>query len=279
MMPCFKWIQRVMRPVRLHLLALKKVARTRLAKQRTLKLDQVLAARSAVPVPKSFVQRSQPHKGLTKKINLNAKPQVKKQKQVDMGVWDAVQEAPTTTEDMEFILDVVAKKAVKAPVSVNAPLVDMPAVQVAHPGASYIPHATYHQELLQAVEESKRVEPRVLFTQIHVDETPDMDADDEETENTEQDTSIKTQPKPKTKKQRKSERIGRRKLLDVVRRRKRNIREEAWKSIKSINKSVNKKYSSILNMTAIRAKLRAERQRQPRVKLGNLKYASFYGLT
>ncbi|KAG0175398.1 hypothetical protein DFQ28_000926 [Apophysomyces sp. BC1034] len=214
--------------------------RRQLAREKPLKIDQILAERSAVPATRSKVtaDRSAADKQAElKKIERLAKrkltnaptPAAKKKKEQAYDMW-----AEETVEEVNDYLEPIKVRKVKAPSTLAKKpeaALHQPAVVVPAAGASYNPTQEEHQDLLkkahevevQKIEERKKLDEQMQYRkelenlahelQQEEDEAAENEVKDEKDEAAEDDEDKEQVEDRKTRVQRNKERRLRREYV------------------------------------------------------------------
>ncbi|XP_069799464.1 ribosome biogenesis protein NOP53 [Dendropsophus ebraccatus] len=301
----------------------KKGARKQKKTRKPLKIDLILQPDSKVPAPKDILSHQVPNaKKLKRKRELEKKLQKKgilprtdrlllAQKEApspapkeeannnpNRGFYDLWGEKNPLDSAVEgkdqWYLEQTKKSRVKRPERLNKKPSELPAVEVAAPGASYNPTFDSHQDLLleaHIVEVKKLKEEKKLERQLKrpsKDEAPteesqlrelveglveesDDNASGGEGEHEEQMTTSLHQRERKTERQRKKEKEAKSMKNRLEAEKSERLRRQSLFQLKSIQTSLKSRQEELLRRKKLREEKRKAKALQPK-RLGRLKY-------
>ncbi|KAI9314482.1 ribosome biogenesis protein Nop53/GLTSCR2 [Dichotomocladium elegans] len=278
--------------------------RRSLAKERPLRVEQILAQRSAVPAVIARVRAANTEKKISKytkqkvdqiaKRKLEGGPSAAPKKKIKSGVasydmWDdETPAAASPEEDQSDYLEPVKAKKVKAPSTLKkkpAALVHQPAIEIAHAGASYNPTVEAHQELLKQAHEievrkleaaeklneklSYRKELDDLAGELEASlEDEDEDGEEEEGEKDEGSVAAKKEAKRKTRTQRnKEKRLRLEKIANMQKQHEKDIRKQI-DLVKEIEKELNEHQKKIEDVAQKRQEIKENAEKKGVKRLG-----------
>ncbi|KAF7728313.1 hypothetical protein EC973_006254 [Apophysomyces ossiformis] len=250
--------------------------RRQLAKDKPLKIDQILAERSAVPATRNKVNAGRSindKQAELKKIEKMAKrkltnapvPGAKKKKDQVYDMW-----AEESEEKSNDFLDHIKPRKVKAPVTLARKpeaAVHQPAVVVPAAGASYNPTMEQHQELLrvaheievQKIEEKKKLDEQLKYRKELDDleselQQEEKDAEEEEAaataaaaDNDEEETKEQIEERKTRVQRNKERRLRREHILNQKKEQEKSIRKQVDK-LNGIEEELSKRQAELEKM-------------------------------
>ncbi|KAI9267930.1 ribosome biogenesis protein Nop53/GLTSCR2 [Phascolomyces articulosus] len=277
-----------------------------LARDKPLKVDEILAERSAVPAVIARVKAANVEKKESKhdlqKVNHIAKrkregaippsaPKKKKKQSVKQASYDMWGDVEEEQEDAsKGYLDVVKERKVKAPSTLKskpAAMVHKASVEVPHAGASYNPTMEDHQELLKeahAIEVKKEEATKKLNEQLAYrkeldqlkseleesisDDEDEDEGEEEEEEQGEESAKQKQEGVRKTKTQRNKEKRKRyNRMLEEQKIHERDIRKQIDR-VKAIEAELQEQIEKLEKAAEIRRHLKEEDEKKGARRLG-----------
>ncbi|KAG1159224.1 hypothetical protein G6F37_005095 [Rhizopus arrhizus] len=273
-----------------------------LAKDKPLKVDEILQQRSAVPAVKTKNPFKKPEmtdkvvsrhesdhiqKMLKRKGNDNTVTQQKKKKKVDepkktYDLW-----GEDNKEEEKPVNDYLPRKQKpKAPQTLSqkpAALVHMPAIETPHAGASYNPEAEAHQQLIaEAVKAEERKAEIIAKLQEQLsyreelkllasEEAQTMEEDDEDLEDKEgddQETKKRKAAARKTRRERNKEaRLANEAMLRKQKLHEKSIRQQIDK-LREIEAEIEKKEEELETLAEKKEERKSEEEKKGHKKLG-----------